>query len=147
MNPAARSCPAGIVFRRVQTSPEREAAVGLLVDSGVPVPTVHGPGTLLFGLWDLAAADPEVLVGVVATRSLDAAAAVELCGLAVRAGQRGRGLGRRLLAEVADTLRAAGAARLITRPAPAHSPAAALLARAGFAATGGTDAGWLYLEL
>jgi hypothetical protein len=55
---------------------------------------------------------------------------------------------------VADALRAQGAARLVVRPDGDHRPAAALLARAGFAATtdadgqsAGTEVGWLYLEL
>jgi ribosomal protein S18 acetylase RimI-like enzyme len=91
---------------------------------------------------------------VAATRPLDAAGSVELCGIAVRAGLRRRGLGRRLLAEVADALRADGAERLLARLEGAHGPAAALLARAGFVATteaeeesAGMNLGWVYLEL
>jgi GNAT superfamily N-acetyltransferase len=145
----------GIVFRRVRLPSERQAASRLLADSGVPPPPVRSAGrSLLFGLWDLAAPDGNGLVAVAATRPLDAAGAVELCGIAVRAGLRRRGLGRRLLAEVADALRADGAERLLARPAAAQSPAGALLARAGFVATteadgesAGTDLGWVYLEL
>jgi len=147
MNSASQSGTAGIVFRRARTSSEREAAARLLADGGVPVPTVPSPGgTVLFALWDLTALESDALVGVAAIRPLEPAA-VELCGLAIRAGLRRRGLGRRLLAEVADALRADAAARLVTRSLPAHSPAATLLTRAGFAATGGADVGWLYLEL
>jgi ribosomal protein S18 acetylase RimI-like enzyme len=154
MNPASRRPVTGIVFRRAQSPSEREAASRLLVDSGVPAATVRSlADAVLFGLWDLAAPDVEALVGVAATRPLDAGA-VELCGIAVRAGLRRRGLGQRLLAEVADALRADGAERLVARSPDAHSPAAALLARAGLAATARvhresarTAVGWLYLEL
>lgn len=137
----------GIVFRRVRTPSEREAASRLLADSGVSSPTVGGPGgTVLFGLWDLAAPDGEGLVGVAATRPLDAAGTVELCGIAIRSGLRRRGLGRRLLGEVADALRADGAERLVARLEGPQGPVAALLARAGFATTDG-DGGWRCLVL
>jgi ribosomal protein S18 acetylase RimI-like enzyme len=137
----------GIVFRRVRSTSERQAAAMLLADSGMPPAPDRGPdGTVLFALWDLAAPAGEALVGVAATRPLDAGA-VELCGIAIRVGLRRRGLGRRLLAEVADALRADGAQRLLARPAGGQSPAAALLARAGFAATNQGDVGWRYLEL
>jgi hypothetical protein len=56
---------------------------------------------------------------------------VALCGIVVRADLRGRGLGRRLVIEVADVLRAEGAARLVARLEGDHGPVAALLARAG----------------
>jgi GNAT superfamily N-acetyltransferase len=148
MKPAPRRPASGIVFRRVQSPSEREAASSLLADSGVPAAAVRSLGdAVLFGLWDLAAPDGEALVGVAATRPLEGAGWVELCGIAVRAGLRRRGLGRRLLAEVADALRADGAERLLAGCADAHSPATALLAYAGFVATAGTDVGRLYLEL
>jgi ribosomal protein S18 acetylase RimI-like enzyme len=147
MKPASRRPATGIVFRRVRSSWEREAAARLLADSGAPALAAGSlGGTVLFGLWDLAAPDMGALVGVAATRPLDAAA-VELCTIAVRAGLRRRGLGRRLLAEVADALRADGAERLVAGCADAQSPVAALLARAGFVATVGADVDGLYLEL
>jgi GNAT superfamily N-acetyltransferase len=144
----------GIVFRRLRSPSERDAAGGLLVDGGVPAAAVAAGGAVLFGLWDLAALDAEALVAAAATRALDDAGAVELCGLAIRADLRRRGLGRRLVAEVADALRSEGAERLIARVNKCQSPAAALLARVGFVATttdggepAGAEVGWLYLEL
>jgi ribosomal protein S18 acetylase RimI-like enzyme len=144
-----------IVFRRLRSPSEREAASRLLTDSGVPPAAAHSAGDrALYGLWDLAAQPGEGLVGVAATQSLDAAGSVELCGIAIRAGLRRRRLGRRLVTEVADALRAEGAARLAARLHSEHMPAAALLAGAGFAATtdadgqsAGTDVGWRYLAL
>ena len=110
--------------------------------------------TVLYGLWDLTAPNGDGLVGVAATQPLDDAGSVELCGIAIRADLRRRGLGRRLVTEVADASRAEGGARLVARLKGDHRPAAALLMRAGFAATtdadgqsAGTDAGWRYLAL
>jgi GNAT superfamily N-acetyltransferase len=145
----------GIVFRRLRTPAERKAAGRLLADGGAPASTVQSDGgDVLFGLWDLAALDAEALVAAAATRPADAGGTVELCGMVVRASLRHRGLGRRLVAEVADAMRSEGAERLVARPEKGQSPAAALLARAGFVATAtgggelaGTEVGWLYLEL
>ena len=145
----------GIVFRRLQTPTERKAARSLLADSGAPPAAVQRhSGEVLFGLWDLAVPDPEALVAAAATRSADAGS-VELCNLVVRASLRRRGLGRRLVTEVADALRAKGAARLVTRLEGDHGPVAALLRRAGFVAaitdadgqSAGMEAARLYLEL
>lgn len=145
----------GIVFRSVRSPSEHAAASRLLADSGTPPAAAHGAGdTALYGLWDLTAPAGEGLVGVAATQPLDAAGSVQLCGIAIRADLRRRGLGRRLVAEVANVLRAEGAARLVARLEGGRGPAAALLARTGFAApTGadgqaaGTDVGWRYLAL
>jgi ribosomal protein S18 acetylase RimI-like enzyme len=145
----------GIVFRRLRFPSEREAAGRLLADSGVPPAAIRSAGdTVLYGLWDLTAPNGDGLVGVAATQPLDDAGSVELCAIAIRADLRRRGLGRRLVTEVADALRAEGAARLVARLEGGHRPAAALLARAGFAATtdadgqsAGTDVGWRYLAL
>ncbi len=145
----------GLVFRRLRSLSEREAAGRLLADSGVPPAAIRGSGdTVLYGLWDLAAPYEEGLVGVAATQPPDEAGSVELCGFAIRAGLRRRGLGRRLVTEVADALRAEGAARLVARLEGDQRLAAVLLARTGFAATtdvggqsAGMDVGWYYLAL
>ena len=145
----------GIVFRRLRSPSEREAAGRLLADSGVPPAAIRSAGdTVLYGLWDLAAPNRDGLVGVAATQPPDDAGSVALCAIAIRADLRRRGLGRRLVTEVADASRAEGGARLVARLKGDHRPAAALLMRAGFAATtdadgqsAGTDVGWRYLAL
>jgi ribosomal protein S18 acetylase RimI-like enzyme len=155
MHPAPRRPLPGIVFRRLRSPSERSAARRLLVGSGVPPAAIRSAGdTVLYGLWDLATATGEELVGVAATRLPDDAGSVELCGIAIRADLRRRGLGLRLVSEAADAWRAKGAARLVARLADDQQPAAALLARAGFATTtdadgqsAGTDLGWGYLAL
>ena len=126
------------VFRSVQSPSERSAARRLLADSGIPAAAPSSGDCVLYGLWDLAPPTGEGLVGVAATQPPDAAGLVELCGIAIRVDLRRRGLGRRLVTEVADTLRAAGASRLVVRLESDHGPTAALLTQAGFAAT--TDA-------
>ena len=57
-------------------------------------------------------------------------------GIAVAAGARHQGLERRLVCEVADSVRARGAARLIARPADGAGPTPGLLRSAGFAPAG-----------
>ena len=154
MHPPLPPVP-GIVFRRLHSAGERRAAERMLADGGAPAPTVQGHGgAVLFGLWDLAASDSQALVAAAATRPLDAGGSVELCGIVVSTSLRRRGLGRRLVNEVADVLRSEGAERLVARPERGQCPAAPLLAQAGFtAAFDGGDAppgvglGWRYLEL
>jgi GNAT superfamily N-acetyltransferase len=155
MHPIHHAPMTGIVFRRLRSPAEREAAHRLLADGGAPPGPVRMPGeTMLFGLWDLAAPNGGGLVAVAATQRLDDAGSVELGGIVVRADLRRRGLGRRLVTEVADALRAQGVAHLVVRLEGDHRSAAALLTRAGFAATtdaevqsAGTEVDWLYLEL
>jgi GNAT superfamily N-acetyltransferase len=140
-----------IVFRRLRSPSEHAGARELLADGGVSLPAAPPPrGIVLFGLEDLAVLNGEGLVGVAVTRPLDEGGSVELCGVAVRTGRRRQGLGRRLVAEVADALRVEGAACLAARLERGHGPAAALLARAGFRAgsgPAGTGRGWRYLWL
>ena len=143
-----------IVFRSVRSSSERSAARRLLADSGIPSVAPSSGDRVLYGLWDLATRTGQGLVGVAATQPPDAGGSVELCGVAIRGDLLRRGLGLRLVTEVADALRAEGATRLGVRLESDHGPAAALLTRAGFAATtdadgrsAGTGAVWRYLAL
>ena len=143
-----------IVFRRLRSPSEHAAARELLADGSVALPAPSLRGTVLFGLEDLAVLNGKGLVGVAMTRPLDDAGSVELCAVAVRAGRRRQGLGRRLVTEVADALRVEGAACLAVRPERGHGPASALLTRAGFTAAAsiddgpaGTGHGWRYLWL
>lgn len=155
MHPIHHAPMTGVVFRRLRSPAEREAAHRLLADGGARQGPVRTPGqAVLFGLWDLAAPNGEGLVAVAATHRLDDAGSVELRGIVVRADLRRRGLGRRLVGEVADALRAQGAALLVVRLEGDHRPAAALLTRAGFAASAdaevqsvGSEVGLRYLAL
>jgi L-amino acid N-acyltransferase YncA len=159
MHQGRRDPPAGIVFRRLRAGVEQELARSLLRAGG---PSWHAGGQaggwVWFGLWDLAPTAGAGLVGAAATRPL-APRAVELCALALPAAAPWRGLGDRLLREVADTLRAQGAERMVARPPAGQDQEPALLRDAGFAAAGtrpdGYEPGsawdgagvWLSLEL
>jgi GNAT superfamily N-acetyltransferase len=152
--------PAGIVFRPLRTDAERALARSLPAATGRARPAGEEGGLAWFGLWDLAADEGETLLGAAATRTVTAATA-ELCALAVADAPPWRGLGDRLLREVADTLRAQGVERMVARLAGDDGRLALLrdaglvplpdrqrqeLARGGRG--GADDAGaWLSLEL
>lgn len=141
-----RNPPAsGIMFRGCRSESEQQAA-GRLLAGGTALITRYASGVELFGLWDLTAAPEESLVGAAATRPLDDDGTVGLCGIAVATGLRRRGLGGRLVCEVADVLRRQGVACLVDE-LPTGGPAAvALLRRCGFAPADARD-GRLELDL
>ncbi|SNS96352.1 hypothetical protein SAMN04488107_4456 [Geodermatophilus saharensis] len=141
----ARGSPAGIVFRRLDAEPERGEAARLLPDCRLDD---HDATCQWYGLCDLTATTASGLAGVVVVRSVDPTTA-RLCGLAVSAAHRDPHLGRRLVCEVADRLRAAGVEEL-TAPPAADRRVAALLAGAGFVPREqgqGCAAGWSQLPL
>ena len=128
---------AGMVFRRCRSPSEQRAAGRLLAERGIPEAEGDVAGTDLFGLWDLTAAAGEALAGAAATGPLGDGGEVQLRGIAVAAGAGRRGPGRRLVCEVADSLRARGAARLVARRADGAGLTPALLRSAGFVPAGG----------
>lgn len=161
MQPGPPDPPAGIVFRRLHTSVERDLAGSLLAAGGPSWRALGYAGQWVwFGLWDLAPTEGTGLVGAAATRPVTPRT-VELCAMAMPAAPPWRGLGDRLLREVADTLRAQGAERMVTRLPAGEGQGPTLLRDAGFATAGsqgpdgdapGSDradgAGvWLSLEL
>jgi|HubBroStandDraft_6_1064221.scaffolds.fasta_scaffold53593_2 ribosomal protein S18 acetylase RimI-like enzyme len=128
---------AGMVFCRCRSPSERRAAGGLLAERGIPLAECSGASTDLFGLWDLTApAGEEALAGAAATGPLGDGGEVQLRGIAVAAGAGHQGLGRRLVCEVADSLRALGAGRLVARPAGGAGATPGLLRSAGFVPAG-----------
>ena len=127
---------AGMVFRRCRSPLEQRAVGRLLAGRGIPLAERGVAGTDLFGLWDLTAPAGEALAGAAATGPLGHGGEVQLRGIAVAAGARHQGLERRLVCEVADSVRARGAARLVARPADGAGPTPALLRSAGFAPAG-----------
>ena len=159
-NSGAADGPSAAGFRDRDRVPQRPVVFGTLGRPQAagrqrhPIGRPSSGDCVLYGLWDLATRTGQGLVGVAATQPPDAGGSVELCGVAIRGDLRHRGLGLRLVTEVADALRAEGATRLGVRLESDHGPAAALLTRAGFAATtdadgrsAGTGAVWRYLAL
>ena len=126
-----------MVFRRCRSPWERRAVGELLAGRGIPLAGRGVAGADLFGLWDLTAAAGEALAGGAATGPLGDGGEVQLRGIAVAAGAGRRGPGRRLVCEVADSLRARGAARLVARRADGAGLTPALLRSAGFVPAGG----------
>ena len=145
MSPVLRSSPVGIVFRRLDAEPERRQAALLLPHCELDD---HDSACVWFGLCDLTATEKSVLAGVVVVRSIEPLTA-RLCGLAVSGADRHGHLGRRLVCEVVDRLRASGVEE-ITVPPTLDRRAAALLVQVGFAPrdpSQGHEAGWLWLPL
>lgn len=127
---------AGMVFRRCRSTSEQRAAGRLLAERGSALAERGVAGTDLFGLWDLTAPAKEALAGAAATGPLGDGGQVVLRGIAVAAGAGHQGLEGRLVCEVADSLRARGAARLVARPAGGAGLTLALLRSAGFVPAG-----------
>lgn len=120
--------PAGIVFRRLEVDLDRRQAAQLLPDCGLDD---HDGTCTWYGLYDLTATDTSGLAGVAAVRSLGPAMS-RLCGLAMSPDYRDGRLGRRLVREVADRLRASGAEEL-TAPPVLDVWVGGLLRQVGFA--------------
>ena len=128
MTPIPLGPPAGIVFRRLDADLDRRQAARLLPDCGLDD---HDGTCIWYGLCDLTATEATGLVGVAAVRSLEPATS-RLCGLAMSPEYRSGRLGRRLVREVADRLRASGAEEIIASPV-LDVRVAGLLRQVGFA--------------
>ncbi len=145
MEPDSRGFPAGIVFRRLDDDPERRQAARLLPEC---VLDDHDSTCRWYGLCDLTATTTSGLAGVAVVRSVDPTTA-RLCGLAVSADYPDPHLGRRLVCEVADRLRASGVEEL-TAPPVRDRQLTALLAQVGFVPrreAQGCGTGWSQLPL
>ncbi len=141
----SRGSPAGIVFRRLDADPERRQAARLLPDCALDD---HDSTCEWYGLCDLTATTTRALAGVAVVCSVNTTTA-RLCGLAVSAAYRDPSLGRRLVCEVADRLRASGVEEL-TAPPTLDRMVASLLARVGFVPrrqAQGCGSGWSQLPL
>ncbi len=140
-----RGFPVGIVFRRLDGGRERRQAARLLPDC---VDDDHDPTCEWYGLCDLTATTTTGLAGVAVFRCVDSTTA-RLCGLAVSAAYRDPSLGRRLVCEIADRLRASGVEEL-TAPPTLDRRATALLTQVGFVPqenAQSTGSGWSKLAL
>lgn len=131
MAPNPRGLPAGIVFRRLDTDGDRSRAARLLQSC---VLHDHDETCVWYGLCDLTATETTGLAGVAVVRSLEPTTS-RLCGLAMSADYRGAPLGRRLVREVADRLRASGVEE-VTAPQALDDRVAGLLRQVGFVVRG-----------
>lgn len=142
---ASRGSPSGIVFRRLDAESDRRQAVRLLPACLLDD---HDSTCVWYGLCDLTVPEDSGLAAVAVVRAVEPAT-VRLCGLAVSGVDHGGRLGRRLVCDVADRLRASGVEALVAAPV-ADSSISALLGRLGFVAleqAQSSGSGWSWLPL
>ena len=140
-----RGTAAGIVFRRLDADGDRRRAARLFPHCALHD---HDGTCVWYGLCDLTAVDTRGLAATAVVRSVGPTTA-RLCGLAVSAPDAGRRLGRRLVCEVADRLRASGVED-VTAPTALDDRVGGLLTELGFTARAPSrdrGAGWLWLPL
>lgn len=146
MRQDARGSPAGIVFRRLDRDSDRQRAAHLIPACDLED---HDGTCVWYGLCDLTAPETTGLVGVAVVRPFGPGAS-RLCALAVSPAYPDGRLGRRLLREVADRLRASGVEEVTARSA-LDDGMAGLLGQVGFVAapapSQGRGSGWLSLLL
>ncbi len=145
MAPIPPGAPAGIVFRRLDADHERRQAASLLPDCDLDD---HDGTCAWYGLCDLTATEAAGPVAVAVLRSLTPSTS-RLCRLGTSPDDRGSRLGRRLVREVADRLRASGVEEL-TAPPGSDALVAGLLGQEGSTADGhsrGRRPGWSSLPL
>lgn len=124
-----------LLLREAKCDGRRMSALRLLATSGVTPEQLatwceHGR---LYALCDSAADPDESPLAAAMTRPCqDQAATAEICALAVRPERKGHGLGRRLLAEVADVLLRGGIRRVVAPGVEVTDDQAAALENAGF---------------
>lgn len=123
-----------LLVREAKDEGRRESALQLLAASGVTAEQLatwceHGR---LYSLCDSAADPDETPVAAAMTRLCLEAATAEICALAVCPERQGHGLGRRLLAEVADALLRGGVRRVVAPGVEVTEDQATALENAGF---------------
>ena len=121
-----------LLFRKVD-EPYRQSRARQLLDDGMGGPGWRlGSDVDLWELRDLASGDDEEPLAAAATCALGDGRRVRLLAVAVDAGHRGRGIGRRMIDEVVDALRARGVLVLVTAVPVDHARAMATVQAARF---------------
>ncbi|MEX5717134.1 GNAT family N-acetyltransferase [Geodermatophilus maliterrae] len=145
MAPDPRGSPAGMIFRRLDADGDRRRAARLLPGCALDD---HDGTCAWYGLCDLTAAEATGLAAVARVRCAEPGTA-RLCGLAVSTAYDGPRVGRRLVREVADRMRASGIEELSAPPALDHG-VVTVLAQVGFTVSEQPQErgrGWLRLPL
>jgi GNAT superfamily N-acetyltransferase len=121
-----------LLFRAVQ-EPQRRATVLQLLDASTPSDASHpGDQCDAWELYDAAGGEDEPPVAVATTRALDDGRSIELIAIAVATSRRQEGIGRRLIDDLSNALRARGAMRLVTEATANRTCTATMLERWGF---------------
>lgn len=145
-----------LLFRKVD-EPHRRAVAWQLLDDGMGGWTWRlGSDLDLWELRDVACGDEEEPVAAAATCALGDGRRVRLLAVVVADARRGQGIGRRLIDDLVDALRARGVLVLVTAVPVDRGPAIATVQAAGFrpshverteGTTGGHDLVWFDVQL
>ena len=145
-----------LLFRAVDDAP-RSAIAGRLLDEGMAGRGWrHGGQVDLWEVRDAAGAIDEEPVAVAATRPLGDGRRVRLVAVVVAPSRRGRGIGRQMIEDLADALRAQGALSLVAAVPSDQAGAIVVMQRARLRPshveranpeTDGRDLVWFDLEL
>ena len=125
--------PGSLLVRRVERGEPREPVFTLLREAGEAEDKAREwlAGGDCFALFDACADEGEQPVAAALTH-LHPCGAVVLRTVVVAPEHRGQGLGRRLMAEVADALRVAGARRIMATTTAEDPAVCALYEKIGF---------------
>lgn len=145
-----------LLFRKVD-EPHRRAMVCQLLDGGMGGSAWRlGSDLDLWELRDVASGDEEQPVAAAATCALGDGRRVRLLAVVVAAARRRQGIGRRLIDDLVDALRARGMLVLVAAVPVDRAPAIATVQAAGFrpshverteGTTGGQDLVWFDVQL
>jgi GNAT superfamily N-acetyltransferase len=124
-----------LLFRPVPDPARRTMAVRLLDDALGGRSWRSAADADLWELHDAASAPDEEPAAVAATCPLGDGRRVRIVAFLVAAALRGTGIGRRLLEDLADALRARGVLTLVAAVPADHATAAVVVQRAGFRAS------------
>ncbi len=145
-----------LLFRKVE-EPDRRAMAWRLLDDGMDGRTWRlGSDLDVWELRDVASGGDEEPVAVAATGALGDGRRARLLAVVVVDAHRGHGIGRRMIEELADALRARGVLVVVAAVPVDHAPAIITVQRAGFrpshveragGAAGHHDLVWFDVEL
>ncbi len=154
--PDAVSAVGELLLFRAVADPARRTMVTRMVDHGVGGSWRRSGETDLWELHDAGCGSDDTPVAVAATRPLGDGRRVRLVAVVVAVPLRGQGLGRRIIEELADALRARGVLVLVAAVASDDPAGIVVVQRSGLrpshverasAETDGRDLVWFDLEL
>ena len=120
-----------LLLLRAVEAPERHALAGRLLDEGLGSRSWRNHGVDLWELYDPSDPTDGEPVALAATR-VGGSGRATLVAVVVTAGLRGRGIGQRMIEELADALRTRGVLVLMAAVPDGDATATAVLQRTGF---------------
>jgi ribosomal protein S18 acetylase RimI-like enzyme len=120
-----------LLFRAVQEPRRRKTVLAMLAASGVGDASLRSAYGDVWELYDAAGDAAEAPVAVASTSPRDDGRCIELTAIAVASSRRREGIGRRVIDDLSDALRARGAMLLVAVVADADASTARVLQRWG----------------